>query len=171
MYNAASLIVSLIALVLSGLATVRQTRHARSESDMTWVLEVAMRNIRDKEFQSDQRYVLTQLTQDHLPDGGMDALPEPARSMTRNVAFTYEYIAIMHALGMVDSRIALGIFHFRISQVWETLEPYIRAEREVRQAPCCPFFESLYVHALGKPAEDVLRSIGLRSVRGFLPHR
>ncbi|MFF7947127.1 DUF4760 domain-containing protein [Streptomyces griseorubiginosus] len=169
MYNAASLVISMLALALSGLATVRQTRHARSESDMTMVLEVAMRNIRDKEFQSDQMYVLTQLSREHPPDSGMDALPEPARSMTRNVAFTYEYLAIMYALGMVDSRIALGIFHFRINQVWETLEPYIRAERVVRQAPCCPFFENLYLRARSRPLHVILRSLGLRSSRGFSP--
>ncbi|WLW57674.1 hypothetical protein [Streptomyces sp. YU58] len=168
MYNAATLAVSLIALALSGFATVRQTRHARSTSDMTLVLEVALRNIRDKEFQNDQRYVLTELVRDHPPNGGMDALPEPARSMTRNVAFTYEYISILYALGMVDSRIALGIFHFRVSQVWETLEPYIRAERVARRAPCCPFFENLYLHARARPAEQILRAIGLRSVRGYV---
>ncbi|MFI9169768.1 hypothetical protein [Streptomyces lincolnensis] len=89
MYNAATLAVSFIALALSGFATLRQTRHARSTSDMTLVLEVALRNIRDKEFQNDQRYVLTELARDHPPNGGMDALPEPARSMTRNVACTY----------------------------------------------------------------------------------
>ncbi|MFI7413364.1 hypothetical protein ACIBU0_32285 [Streptomyces sp. NPDC049627] len=169
MYNAATLAVSLIALALSGFATFRQTRHARTMSDMTMVLEVAMRNIRDKEFQSDQRYVLTELATDHPPDGGMDALPEPARSMTRNVAFTYEYISILYAFGIVDSRVALGIFHFRVNQVWEALEPYIRAERVARRAPCCPFFESLYLHARSKPAEETLRSLGLRSVRGFSP--
>ncbi|MET8454366.1 hypothetical protein [Streptomyces sp. NPDC005209] len=169
MYNVASLVVSLIALAFSGFATVRQTRHARSESDMTMVLEVAMRNIRDKEFQSDQRYVLTQLSRDHAPGDGMDALPEPARSMTRNVAFTYEYIAIMYALGMVNARVTLGIFHFRVNQVWETLEPYIRAERAVRQAPCCPFFENLYLRSRSKPAEAILRSIGLRSSNGYAP--
>ena len=43
---------------------------------MTMVLDIAMRNIRDKEFQSDQRYVLTELLRDHPPDGGMDALPD-----------------------------------------------------------------------------------------------
>ncbi|KAB2346464.1 hypothetical protein [Actinomadura rudentiformis] len=73
MYNT----ISLIALALSGFTTLRQLRHAHSSSDMTMLLEVAMRNIRDKDFQSDQHYVLTRLAQEHSPDGGMDASRSP----------------------------------------------------------------------------------------------
>lgn len=171
MYNAASLIVALIALALSGFATVRQLGHARSTSDMTLILDVALRNIRDKDFQNDQRYVLSRLAGEHDPSHGLDALPEPARSMARNVALTYDYIGILYAMGMVDARVALGIFHFRISQVWEALEPYIRAERTVRQAPFCPFFENLYLHAHDRHPEKILRSIGLRNEQGFTSRR
>ncbi|MET9455679.1 hypothetical protein ABZY05_11425 [Streptomyces canus] len=169
MYNALTLIISLVALALSGFATVRQLRYARSASDMTLLLEVALHNIRDKDFQNDQRYVLTRLVEEHPPEGGIDVLPEQAHTATRNVVFMYEYIGIMYALDMVDSRIALGIFNFRIRQVWETLEPYIRAERAARQAPFLPFFENLYLRAQVAPTEDILRSIGLRSTQGFTP--
>ncbi|MFJ3226770.1 hypothetical protein ACIPJS_25985 [Streptomyces sp. NPDC086783] len=169
MYNVISLVISLIALALSGFATIRQLRYARSASDMTLLLEVALSATRDRGFQNDQRYVLTRLREEHLPDAGMDALPEQARTATRNVAFMYEYIGIMYALDMVDSRIALGIFHFRIRQVWETLEPYIRAERVARQAPFLPFFENMYIRSQDAPAEDILRSLGLCSARGFMP--
>ncbi|MFI2367799.1 hypothetical protein [Streptomyces sp. NPDC018833] len=136
---------------------------------MALLLEVALSATRDKEFQNDQRYVLTRLVEEHPPEGGIDALPEQARIATRNVIFTYEYIGIMYALNMVDSRIALGIFHFRIRRVWETLEPYIRAERVARQAPFLPFFENLYIRAQDAPTEDILHSMGLRSTQGFTP--
>lgn len=81
----------------------------------------------------------------------------------------YEYIGIMYALDMVDSRIALGIFNFRVRQVWETLEPYIRAERVARQAPFLPFFENLYLEAKAASTDEILGSIGLRSAQGFTP--
>ena len=163
MYNVLSLVLSLVALGLSGFATLRQLHQARSASHMTMLLEVALNNIRDRDFQRDQHYVLTQLTQDHAPAVGMDALPEPVRTMTRNVAFSYEYIGAMVALRMVDSRLALSVFHFRVGQVWITLEPYIRAEREIRNAPFLPFFENLYLLSRENPTADFLRAINLRS--------
>ncbi|MFF3400480.1 hypothetical protein ACFYW6_18380 [Streptomyces sp. NPDC002659] len=169
MYNATSLIISLIALGFSGFFAVRQLRYARSASDMTLLLEVALRATLDRDFQNDQMYVVSHLAEEHPPDGGMDVLPEQARLATRNVAFMYEYIGIMYALDMVDSRIALGIFHFRIRQVWETLEPYIRAERVARQAPFLPFFENLYIRAQAAAPEEIFRSIGLRSTHGYAP--
>jgi hypothetical protein len=167
MYNALSLAISLVALGLSGLFTLRQLRQARSRSHMTMLLEVALHNIRDRDFQRDQQYVLTQLAQEHAPAVGMDALPEPARTTTRNVAFSYEYIGVMVALGMVDSRLALSVFHFRIRQVWTALEPYVRAEREIRNAPFLPFFEHLYLVSRANPTTEFLRSLNLRTSDGL----
>lgn len=111
------------------------------------LLDVALHNIRDRDFQRDQHYVLTRLAQEHEPVVGMDALPEPVRTMTRNVAFSYEYIGAMVALGLVDSDLALSVLHFRVRQVWTALEPYARTEREIRNAPFLPFFEiSIWCH-------------------------
>src|SRR5829696_7240517 len=98
MYAVASLVISLIALGLSGFATFRQLRHTRSTGELKMVLELAMNNIRDKEFQHDQRYVLTQLAAEHDAQQGIDALPEPVRSSVRNVVFTYEYIGMIATL-------------------------------------------------------------------------
>ncbi|MGW8880470.1 DUF4760 domain-containing protein [Streptomyces mirabilis] len=169
MYNALSLVISLVALGLSGFFTLRQLRQARSTSHMTMLLEVALHNIRDRDFQRDQQYVLTQLAQEHAAAVGMDALPEPARTVTRNVAFSYEYIGAMVALGMVDSGLALSVFHFRVKQVWRALEPYVRAEREIRNAPFLPFFEHLYLESCANPTPDFLRSLNLRTSDGYSP--
>lgn len=162
MYAQLSLVISVIALALSGFATFRQLNHTRSTSEMKMVLDVALHNIRDKDFQNDQRYVLTQLALDHDPGQGIDALPEPARSMVRNVAFTYDYIGMISTLKMVDPRIVVAVFHFRTVRAWKALEVYIRRERALRQAPVCPFFENLVAQIGDKPVEEVLRSLKVR---------
>ncbi|SOD85859.1 hypothetical protein SAMN06272765_3294 [Streptomyces sp. Ag109_G2-15] len=169
MYNALSLVISLVALGLSGFATLWQLRQARSTSHMTMLLDVALHNIRDRDFQRDQHYVLTRLAQEHEPVVGMDALPEPVRTMTRNVAFSYEYIGAMVALGLVDSDLALSVLHFRVRQVWTALEPYARTEREIRNAPFLPFFENLYLVSFANPTADFLRSLNLRTSGGNSP--
>lgn len=171
MYNAATLGLSLIALVLSGIAAWRQHRQARSQSALTTILEVYFREIRQTDFQRDQRYVVTRLATEHPPppEGGIAALPEEAQLAIWNVGFMYESIGMMHALDMMDPRVALGVFNFRITQVWEAMEPYIRAERQVRQAPFLAFFENLYLEARDTPPERIYRQMGLRSAGGFGP--
>lgn len=135
------------------------------------LLEVALHNIRDRDFQDDQHYVLTLLAQEHPPTVGMDALPEPVRTRTRNVAFSYEYIGAMVALGMVDSGLALSVFHFRVKQVWTALEPYVRTEREIRHAPFLPFFEHLYLTACANSTADFLHKLRLRGSADYSPDR
>ncbi|MFH8369017.1 hypothetical protein [Streptomyces sp. NPDC018031] len=171
LYNVASLGVSFVALVLSAIAAWRQLRHARSQSALTTILEVYFRDIRDMDFQRDQTYVVTRLATEHpAPDeGGIAALPEQAQHAIWNVAFMYESIGMMHALDMMDSRVALGVFNFRIIQVWEAMEPYIMAERAMRQAPFLAFFENLYLQARATPPADLYRELGLRTIGGFTP--
>lgn len=171
MYNVATLGVSFIALVLSALAAWRQHHQARSQSALTTILEVYFRDIRDMDFQRDQTYVVTRLGAEHPPpaQGGIAALPEEAQHAIWNVAFMYESVGMMHALDMMDSRVALGVFNFRITQVWEAMEPYIMAERTVRRAPFLAFFENLYLEARATPPQELYRELGLRTIDGFFP--
>jgi hypothetical protein len=157
-----SLVVSVIALALSSFSTFRQIRHTRSASEMKMVLELALHNIRDKDFQDDQRYVLTQLNKDYGAEQGIDALPEPVRSAARSVAFTYDYIGMISALRMVDPRVVQAIFHFRVKQAWQALKPYIQRERQLRRAPVCPFFEALVIQLETQPVDKVIQSLGVR---------
>ncbi|MDT3399053.1 hypothetical protein RKE29_20795 [Streptomyces sp. B1866] len=161
MYNAATLALSVVALLLSTVAAWRQIRHARSANDFAAVLEVYLRDVRDKDYQRDQDYVVNRLRAEHSPEGGIMALPEQPRNALWNVAFMYESIGMMHELGMMDSRIALGVFHFRVIQVWEAIRPFVQQERNIRQAPFLVFFENLYVKARATPPDDVYRTMGL----------
>ncbi|GAA4684386.1 hypothetical protein GCM10023347_44320 [Streptomyces chumphonensis] len=171
MYNAATLAISLLALVVSSLAVWRQIRNARSAGAFATVLEVYLRDVRDKDYQRDQSYVLSRLAVEHPPADGIRNLPDDAQHAVWNVAFLYESLGMMYVLGNMDRRIALGTFNFRIVQVWEALEPYVVAERAARLSPFLAFFEHLYLEARSTSPVDLYRKAGLRHRDGFVPDR
>jgi len=168
-YNAATLAVSLLALIVAAVTARRQFRHARRTSDFSAVLELYLRDVRNKEYQSDQDYVVRRLAEKHAPDDGVGGLPKRARHAVWNVAFLYESIGMMYALGVLDRCIALGVFNYRVVQVWEVLRPFVLKEREKRKGPFLAFFENLYLDAKEADVEALYREVGLKSSAGFTP--
>lgn len=80
----------------------------------------------------------------------------------------YETVGIVFALGMVDRRIILSVFNYRIRQTWEALAPYIFAEREIKGAPFVPFFENLYREAVETDPAKIYAELRLRKASGEL---
>lgn len=139
----------------------------KSTVDFAAVLEVYLREVRVKEYQDDQHYVVTQLLLDNpQPAVGVSGLPERARNAVWNVAFLYESIGMMYKLGAMDRRIALGVFHFRIIQVWEAIAPFAQAERLHRAGPFLGFFENLYCEARSVSPHSLLGNMNLRGMNG-----
>lgn len=169
MYNAATLAVSLLALIVSAVTAWRQFRHARTTKAFNAVLEVYLRDVRNKDYQRDQDYVVHRLAEEHSPDDGVGGLPESARHAVWNVAFLYESIGMMYALDVLDHCIALGVFNHRVVQVWEVLHPFVLKEREKREGPFLAFFENLYLDAKEVSVENLYREAGLKSRAGFTP--
>ncbi|MEE1929845.1 hypothetical protein V1J52_16920 [Streptomyces sp. TRM 70351] len=165
MHNAATLAVSLLALAVSAVTAWRQFRHTRTAKAFSAVLEVYLRDVRNKEYQRDQDYVVDRLVVEHSPGGGIAGLPEQARHAVWNVAFLYESIGMMYALEALDRRIALGVFNYRTVQVWGVLEPFVLKERERREGPFLHYFQRLYDDAIAVDVEELYRKSGPR-IRG-----
>jgi hypothetical protein len=162
--GAVSLATSVVALVVSVLVAWRQDRKTKSAGDFAAVLEVYLRDVRDKEYQNDQHYVVSRLGREHpQPGTTVSGLPETARNAVWNVAFLYESIGMMYKLGVMDRRIALGVFHFRIVQVWEAIAPFAQAERSHRDGPFLAFFENLYHEARALSPHDLLTPMALHT--------
>ncbi|MEC3992978.1 hypothetical protein VSR01_05220 [Actinacidiphila sp. DG2A-62] len=164
-----SLAASVVALAVSIVVAWRQDRQSRSAVDFAAVLEIYLRDVRNKDYQNDMHYVVTRLRSDHPQDGiPVSRLPERERNAVWNVAFLYESIGVMYELGAINRRIALGLFHFRIIQVWEAIVPYVRAEREYRDGPFLAYFEKLYAEAQSSHPSTASRVQG-RTVRTHAP--
>ncbi|MET8152420.1 hypothetical protein ACIBSW_18645 [Actinoplanes sp. NPDC049668] len=164
-FNVATLIVSVAALAISAWAAIRQLRLVRGSSDLKLTAEILVGRFGSKDFQVDQRYVLERLAQEHDPALGISGLPEPAAAAAWNVGFMFENLGMMTVFGLVDRRIVLSIGNYRIQRSWEALEPFIRAERSIRDAPFLDFFENAYVEARATSPRDLYRSLGLKESR------
>jgi hypothetical protein len=110
---------------------------------------------------------LARLREEHDPQLGIDGLPAPANAKAWDVGFLYESLGIMIAFGLVDRRIILSVGNYRIRQAWETLAPYIEAERRIRAASFFTFFENAYVEACETNPIDVHNTLKLRTVESL----
>jgi hypothetical protein len=164
-----TVVISLLALLVSGATAWWQGGHARRAGVFASVLELFQRDVRDKEYQRDLDFVLRDLAGRHSPELGLSGLPDEDKHRVWNVAFLYESIGMLHALGALDRAIALGVFNHRVRQVWGVLEPYVRREREQRDAPFLAFFEHLALEAERVDVAALYRRTGLRSRFGHGP--
>ncbi|MFI5838837.1 hypothetical protein ACIA8K_03865 [Catenuloplanes sp. NPDC051500] len=167
MISIIGLALSVVAIIVSSWTAVRQMIITRKSSNLQATTDVLIAQFGDRTFQADQRYVVTRLREEHDPQLGIDALPEPATAKAWNVGFMYENLGIMLAFGLVDRRIILSIGNYRLRQVWEALAPYIETERRMRGAPFLNFFENAYVQARETEPTDIYHRLSLRTVESL----
>lgn len=147
---------------IGSLASARQARNVRVGMDLSATVEVLLREFGNEQFQRDQIYVLTRLSDEHDHILGFDGLPDEVRLKVWRVGFAYENLRMLLAFGLLDQRIVLTIANYRIKQVWAVLEPYIRAERVRRGTTYLDFFENAKVEADRVTPEEVYQKLKLK---------
>lgn len=111
-----TIIISVVALVVStigSLASARQARNVRVAMDLNATVEVLLREFGNEQFQRDQIYVLTSLSDEHDHALGFDGLPDEVRLKVWRVGFAYENLGMLLAFGLLDQRIVLTIANYR----------------------------------------------------------
>lgn len=166
LFNVVTVILAAAAVLVSVYSILRQSRLARTSKDLDFAVHTLIEYIREKDFQNDQHYVMNHLACTHDPALGIDSLPKGAREAAWHVVFMYETVGMVLALGMVDRRIILSMFNYRIRQTWEVLAPYIRAERQARGAPYVPFFENAYREAIEADPATIYAELKLKKTSG-----
>lgn len=157
-----SLGVSLVALILSSLLAWRQVRSTRASNDTIVAVDWMSRQLISDSFLESEAYVLDRLTAEHTPERGVSGLPEPARHHVHRVGRYYASLGHLTVFGAIEERLILSIIHYRLRAAWYVLEPYVRAERELRGAPFFNFFEHIAVRASEVNTSDLLKKLRLR---------
>src|SRR5262249_33204746 len=106
--------------------------------------------------------VLDRLSREHSPEGGVAGLPLEARKHVLRVGRYYASLGHVTVFGAVDERMVLSIIHYRIRLAWYVLEPFVKTERELRQAPFFNFFEHIACRSAEINTSDLLKSLDLR---------
>jgi hypothetical protein len=160
--NLITLAISLTALVVSVLMTLRQIRLASGGIHLPVVLE-AFKESRNPEWFAAQEYILNQLAEEHAPACGWRGLPMTSRTHVNTIGLFYDDLGKLVAHGMIDERIVIGSYGTMITLVWDALAPYVYAEREAHGLYFWIYFEDLAVRVAATHPKTVYAKLRLRS--------
>ncbi len=165
MYNTVTLSTSLTALVISTLLAAHQIRTAgRSSHDanITHALLTLNGEYRSDAFRDSEDFVLNRLAAECSPKLGIADLPLEARRHVYRVGHFYADYGMLAALPTYDERRLLAVVHYRAREAWESLEPFLRAERKIRGNMYWSYFEHLALLASSANKLAILESQGIR---------
>jgi hypothetical protein len=167
--NTTAIAVSIIALVVSTIFTQRQLRSARASTSTAVTVEMLSREMRGDALRESVDYVIHRLPTEYGPEAGVDGLPIDARGHVYNVALFYGNLGHLVVFGAIDERVVLSMANYSLRRAWFTLEPYIRAEREIRQSHFMGFFEHIACRAAELKPAQLHRELGLRTFDPAVP--
>jgi hypothetical protein len=160
--NLAALAISLTALVISILLTLRQIRVASGGVHLPVVLQ-AFNHSRSPEWFEAQEYVLTSLAHEHQADHGWRGLPDQARTHANTIGLFYDDLGKLVAHGMVDQRLVIGSYGTNIVGLWDALAPYVYTERRKHALHFWIYFEDLAARTASTHPETVYADLRLQS--------
>lgn len=161
--NLAALMISLVALVVSILLTLRQIRLTNGGNHLPVILE-AFKVAHDPEsdYLTAERYLLNDLAREHSPGRGVTELPAPARSYALTIGMFFDDLGKVVAHGIVHQDIVVGSFGPGIIRMWDALAPHVYEQRRTADNDFWIYFEDLAVRAAARPNSVVYAALGLR---------
>lgn len=154
-----AVVVSVAALGVSGLASLRQLRLTEHANTLPVLVDL-FREHRSMRLARARQVVYEQLLACDL-SVGLEGLPEPERDLVRELAWFYDNLGALVTHGVVDIEPVSGYLGGSVISVWERLEPLVQAERAKRANNGQPdpnrwqeYFENLYHLVLETPAEQ-----------------
>lgn len=160
--NLATLAISLTALVISILLTLRQIRVASGGIHLPVVLQ-AFNHSRSAAWFEAQEYVLTTLAQEHPADSGWRDLPEQARTYANTIGLFYDDLGKLVAHGVIDQSMVIGSYGTNIVRLWDALAPFVYTERRKHGLHFWIYFEDLAARTAFARPETVYADLRLQS--------
>jgi hypothetical protein len=146
--TAAALIVSLVALALSGWSSIRQLGLARHANSLPTLVEL-FKEHRTNELADARHFVCSRLPSIDVSDG-LAALDESDQQLVRALGWYYDNLGVLVAHGVVPVAPVAGYLGGSLIECWERMEPLVQAERAKRAQMTDPtrwqeYFENLYL--------------------------
>ena len=151
--SVSSLVVSILALVVSGGVAVRQLTRLR-HSNMLPVAVDLFREFRTPEFRAAMRYLTGTLWSEHPPgdDVGVLDLPDDVRARVVPVVSYFNNVGVLVANDVIDDATVRGFMSGSVLRAWDRTAPYIRVERSRRADPTYnAYFEHLAARCIAAP--------------------
>ncbi|WP_329134933.1 hypothetical protein OG552_20310 [Streptomyces sp. NBC_01476] len=146
--NTAALVLSIVAVVVSVVVSLRQITLARHSNALPVVIDL-FREHRSDHLTTARAFVYRELPAYDLSQG-LDALPEEKQRLVRDLAWFYDNLGALVAHNLVDVEPVSGYLGGSVILIWEKMEPLVRGER-VKRDPANQdpirwqvYFENLY---------------------------
>ncbi|MGW3145858.1 hypothetical protein ACWDG1_14485 [Streptomyces sp. NPDC001177] len=171
--NILALFISICAVIISLVFGMRQLVIARHANYIPALLTL-LGEFREAEFHEQYNFVCSRLREEHSPELGLSGLPSEVRKSVYSVAYFYQSLAGMYALGVVGEEVAMVMGRGRVNTVWRAIEPYVLKEREspLVDKHLLSILESFAADAerfRGPSSADLLRARRGRWMRGRRP--
>jgi hypothetical protein len=128
--NIAALVISLTALIISSFFAVKQSGFAHHSNQLPIINDI-FKEIRSSQFREQEESLW-----ESLPtlgrNIGFSQLPKGLKEAAYNVSLAYLMVAYLVSLRILDRRLAVLPIHYRIVRTWDTIEPFVMQEREIR---------------------------------------
>ncbi|AZM56331.1 hypothetical protein DMA15_30170 [Streptomyces sp. WAC 01529] len=157
--NVLALMISVCALTMSITVARRQLNLAHN-SNLLPVMIDAFRETRSTAFLSSMHYIREELSA-HPADDGYRNLPQEAQLHIRRVGLFYDDIGKLVAHGIVEESLIFGAYGGAIARIWDTLAPFVYAERQKYHNLTMFYFEDLASRASPDAMQEVHRTLGL----------
>ncbi|MGA5503665.1 DUF4760 domain-containing protein [Streptomyces umbrinus] len=162
MLETAALVVSLVALAVSGSVSFRQLRLTKHANTLSVLVDLF------REHRSVRLAQAPQVVHERLPacdlSAGLAGLSENDRDLVRELAWFYDNLGALVTHGVVDIEPVSGYLGGPVISVWEGMQPLVQAERAKRAQNAMPdpnrwqeYFENLY-HLVRETPSDQARA-------------
>ncbi|MGD1225653.1 hypothetical protein AB9Q10_45375 [Streptomyces krungchingensis] len=128
LWNVLAIAISVSAVLASMWFGARQVQIARQANYIPALMDL-LAEFRSAELHEQYAYVCRDLNREHAPDGGLRGLPPDAKAAVYNVAYFFQTLAGLYALGVIDETAAIVMARGRIAKVWQAIEPFVEQER------------------------------------------
>ena len=143
MLNVLALVLSILSAAVSVVIALRQSDLTRQTNELPILVELTQ-EFRSTEFQEAESYVLSRLTDEISVGAATSSLPSEAKQAVTTMISFFLSLGAYGAFGLADEKIIISLFGYRANRLWQILEPYILAERELRgDDHYCFYFEDL----------------------------
>ena len=156
-----AVVVAVIALTVTALLAIRQTRTSAAGYALPVVLDM-FDQFRSEEFYTAREYVIEMLGKEFDPPMPYRDLPPEVRLQVRMVAGRYDDLGKLVAHRIVDPELVIGGNGTAIRQVWAAVAPFVRQERAVHGTTTWIYLEDLAHRAQAMPPRDIYVKLGLQ---------
>ncbi|AGZ45005.1 hypothetical protein AFR_33735 [Actinoplanes friuliensis DSM 7358] len=130
MINVVSLLVALIAVIVSSTLTWRALTIARNANHFPVIVSLLAPH-RRPDFIRKERHLVDHLG-DHDPELTLEGLPEPIRTYAIEVSEQYHMLGYVAANGLADGTLLTTQVGHGASRVWDAVQPFVAVERRNR---------------------------------------